>query len=312
MDAAKRTPNRRWVHELKRTAEYAVETTPPDQFSSSKGSAFSERMQDRALKEILPNLFDVAQTHEDHLWRYNFYEGTNIQDLQIGTHVTWQPLTRPPRQAPLPRKRFRRAGATPPSRIEPNADLSGNETEVDNTATASHLPREEKTRKPPASRQRVPGPSHGPVDSLPVPIHPHSSATTPNTSFGQSMQGLHLDENMDMDVKVANHAPYHDQISGHNNLHCSQPMQYCASHTGFHHVPQHQQHLGPPHAASVSIPGYHHPFTMFEAPYHAQTEGTVFSNSPAFPHDYDMFAPAFFDGLPHLPSIGGELEGSRH
>ena len=137
IDVGKR--NMDWVTRLRNAAHYAVETTPPDQFSSSKGSAFSERMQGRALGEIIPNLFDIALSYQEHFARYTLYEGTNNRDPGIGTHVTWQPLTRPPRQAPAPRKRVRQTRTRPASRTEYDAHESGHDTEVDNTATESHL-----------------------------------------------------------------------------------------------------------------------------------------------------------------------------
>jgi len=308
-EAKRRSP---WVAKLKHAAQYAVETTPPDQFSSSKGSRFSERMQGRALSEILPNLFDIAQLYEDHIFNYNLFEGTNNRDPRRGTHVTWQPLTRPPRQQPVPRKRFRRARATPPPRIEPDAEISGNETEVDNTATDSHLPGEEKAQRPQTSHQQAQAPIREPAVSQPAKMRPHSSTTTPNTSFGQSMHSLHLDEDMDLDVKVVNHAPYHDQTGSQGSFQHSQPTHYCTGHSGYHHVPQSQQVSGSSNVAPVSAPGYHQPFTIFDAPYHPQGESTVFSSGTGFPYDYDMFVPSFYDGLPHLSSISCDSEGSHH
>ncbi|KAI4945786.1 hypothetical protein J4E91_007699 [Alternaria rosae] len=304
-EAKRRSP---WVAKLKHAAQYAVETTPPDQFSSSKGSRFSERMQGRALSEILPNLFDIAQLYENHIFNYNLFEGTNNQDPRRGTHVTWQPLTRPPRQQPVPRKRFRRARATPPPRIESYADVSGNETEVDNTATESHLPREEKAQQPQTSEQQVKAPIRGPEVSQPQHMHSCSSTTTPNISFGQSMYSLHLDEGMDLDVKAANH----DQTGSQCDFQCRQPTHYCTSHSGYHHVPQPRQVPGSSNVVPVSTPAYHQPFTIFDAPYYNQGESSAFSSNTGYPYEYDMFVPSFFDGLPHLSSIGCESEGSHH
>jgi hypothetical protein len=300
-----------WVAKLRQVAEYAVKTTPPDQFSSSKGSSFSERMQGRALSEILPNLFETAQLYEDHFARYNLYEGTGNQDPGRGTHVTWQPLTRPPRQPAAPRKRFRRARATSPPRVESDADASGNETEIDNTATESRLPQEKKAQGPRASRYKMQVPGRGPAASQAQHMGPHGSAATPNTSFGQPMHALHLGDNMDLDVKVTNHAPYHDQSGRQGNFHCSQTRQCCNSQSGYHHVLPPQQCLGPSNVVPVSTPGYDQPFSIFDAPYHTHAEGTAFGSGTGFPYDYDMFVPLFFDGLPNLPSISCQQEASR-
>ncbi|KAI2475115.1 hypothetical protein Ptr902_13462 [Pyrenophora tritici-repentis] len=125
-----------WVAKLRHTAEYAVQTTPSDQFSSSKGSGFSNMMQIRALTEILPSLFDIAQKYEDHVCQSQQCGNTN---LGMGGRVTWQPLTRPPRQTLAPRKRHQTAKATSVVRVESDADASGDDTDVDDTVAASHL-----------------------------------------------------------------------------------------------------------------------------------------------------------------------------
>jgi hypothetical protein len=98
-----------WVAKLRQAAQYAVETTPPDQFSSSKGSGFSEMMRSRALEEILPNLFETAQLYEDHFAWHGHYEGSGVLDPDKGKRVTWQPFMRPARPPVAPRKRPKQA-----------------------------------------------------------------------------------------------------------------------------------------------------------------------------------------------------------
>jgi hypothetical protein len=78
-----------WVAKLQQAAQYAIETTPPDQFSSSRGAGSSERMHERALGDILPNLFGTAALYEEHIARHELYEGTESMDPGDGTHVTW-------------------------------------------------------------------------------------------------------------------------------------------------------------------------------------------------------------------------------
>jgi hypothetical protein len=341
IDAAKRRGS--WVQKLRITAVYAVETTSPDQFSSSKGSGFSEKMQKRALSEILPNLFEIAQLYEDHFAQYDLYEGTGNQDPMTGTRVTWQHLTRPPRQ-PAPRKRVRRTKAPAAPRVESDVDASGDETERDDTATNTHLrrargrqaqrrPQVPQNPNPTAPRQQAPVPTH-----VTAPIaqqdmrYPHP-ATTPNTSFGQSMHGLHLSDTMDMDVKVSQRSPYHDQAQAQvqNGFPHTQPMQYSTSHAGFNSnvFRVHQDEASFAGSAQSSFapgptPSFEQSFTMFDAPYHPEAGVGSFTNSmnggnTGFPYNYEMFPPTsmsapigFFNGLPTHHSISCQEEAYRH
>ena len=86
---------------------------------------------------------------------------------------------------------------TPPSRAECDADGSDHETEVDNTAAESHLRGEKKAQE---SRRQVQASDHGLAAPQPQHMRPHSSTTTPNHSFGQSMHALQLGENVDLDA----------------------------------------------------------------------------------------------------------------
>lgn len=147
IDEAKRRGS--WVAKMRQAATYAVETTPPEHFSSAKRVAFSEQMRDRALNEILPTLFDAAQSYEDHFAQYNLYEGSGNVDPGNGTQIYWQAATRPSRISNV-KKRERKIEAKPaPS--PPAADEStGDETEVDDTISNSFLQRgRDQTRKRP-------------------------------------------------------------------------------------------------------------------------------------------------------------------
>ncbi|RII10858.1 hypothetical protein CUC08_Gglean006858 [Alternaria sp. MG1] len=306
IDVGKR--NMDWVTRLRNAAHYAVETTPPDQFSSSKGSAFSERMQGRALGEIIPNLFDIALSYQEHFARYTLYEGTNNRDPGIGTHVTWRPLTRPPRQAPAPRKRVRQTRRRPASRTEYDAHESGHDIGVDNTATESHLRPEGQVQE---LRQQAQAPSHG--DPTPHLQHTHmdSSMPTLNTSFDQSTHACHLGDNMDLDVKLADHVPYQGRFSVRNNFGYDQPMQFPNGLPNYHHTPQPQQGVGRFDIISATTSGYEQPFFVFPA-YHPQAEISTFESSAGFPVYHDVFVPPFFDGLPTVNSISCQPEASHH
>lgn len=126
-----------WVRQLRAQAEYIVDSMPTETFSSSKEDVFNDTMKERALKEILPSLFNVAEAHEDYFTQYELFEGTNNKDPLKGKHITWKRLPRPPRGYTT-RKRHRPskpAAYTP--REEPVSEDSGEETEADNMSASS-------------------------------------------------------------------------------------------------------------------------------------------------------------------------------
>jgi hypothetical protein len=356
IDAVKRRGS--WVQKLRKIARYAVESTAADQFSSSKGSGFSETMQKRALSEILPNLFEIAQSYEDHFAQYDLYEGAGNQDPGNGTRVTWQHLTRPPRQT-APRKRVRRTKAPAVGRVGSDADASGDETEVDNTATITHLRRGRRSQRqvqvpqhpdpqpvlqdplPLAVAQNLTPQIQALQGQVPVPAHVttpttfqhdmrcRSAAPTPNTSFGQSMHGLPLGENMDMDVKVSHRDPYQQQAP-QMTFPPSQPMQYSTTHSGFNStVPRTHHHedpfMGSAQPSFTSSVGYEHSFSAFDPPYHPHVGDGSFTSSMhtgngSFPYAYQdpypsssMPAPlGFFNGLPTHSTVSCPPEAYRH
>ena len=308
IDAVKR--KRSWVTRLRRTAQYAVETTPSDQFSSSKGSGFSKIMQQRALNEILPSLFEIAQKHEDHVRQSQDCGNTSIG---MGGEVSWQPLTRPPRQALAPRKRQQTGMATTTPRIKSDVDASADETEVDDTVTPSCPQYEQdiqicRNSNPPASRQdaSVPVPAQEPPqpDSL-----AYSCTATPSTSFGQSNHALPLADDMDLDVNGASSALYHGQAQLQSTL-ASNPLQYPSTHHNYNHnVQLHQNGSSFPSMQSafvpVSPPAYEHSLHAFNMLY-----------SLDYPYTYD-FTPApsnlsSFHGLPLDANISCHQQTSHH
>jgi len=303
IDADKR--KRSWVAELWHKAKCVVEMTPSDQFSSSKDSDFSKTMQQRALNEILPSLFEIAQKHEDHVRQ---------SQHGMGGEVSWQPLTRPPRQALAPRKRQQTAMATTVVRIKSDVDASADETEVDDTTVPSCPRYERDTRifcnsNSPAPRQdaSAPVPAREPpqLDSL-----AYSSTATPSTSFGQSNHVLPLGDDMDLDVNGASSAPYHGQVQLPSTL-ASNPLQYSSTHHDYnnHDVQLHQNGSSFPSMQSafipVSPPLYEHSLHFFNTPYPLEYSDN-YSFTPAHSNC------SFFHGLPLDASISGHQQTPYH
>lgn len=325
-------PKRRgsWVAKLRQAAQYAIETTPPEQFSSSKGSGFSELMRERALNEIMPTLFDIAQSYEDHFVQNDLYEGSGNIDPQNGRTCTWQTASRPPRQ-PLHRKRMRRARANAPAREESDFDASGDSTEVDDTVSNTFLRRERvRTQKPSRTSKNsanTVGSSRKQTRRTPIlpsgtrtPVScSRSSISTPNTSFDRNMSGLYLGADADTDVKSVNHAQFAEQQSLMCNMYAlGQPMQYSTSQPSYnnHSFPL-QEHVGafsnsaqPPFVAGPG-PGFVQ-YPMYNTPYPPQVDNSAFPtsighNHPGFPYECEqMFPPVStpgsattsFNGLP--------------
>ncbi|EUC38042.1 hypothetical protein COCCADRAFT_83933, partial [Bipolaris zeicola 26-R-13] len=289
-----------WVAKLRQAAQYAVETTPPEQFSSSKGSNFSEKMQSRALAEILPNLFETAQLYEDHFAWHGHYEGSGKPDPGKGKRVTWQPLTRPAREPVNPRKRPRTTNEGTAPRSETDIEVSGNETEIDDCITLSYLRGQELTSDQPERsdifRSKEP-PQQTPISACgdtAAPLHtcPCSTTTTPNVSFGQPMHGLPLGEKMDLDVGMAACTPLHD----HTYINGGNLMQYSDSDPGYNQCSVELQQDGCPlFSASQSgfslssTPLYHHPFPAFDAHFSHPVEHVAFHDDTCYPHGSKMY-----------------------
>jgi hypothetical protein len=125
-----------WAYQLQRVAEFEVSMLPAEQYSSSRNATFSTAMKDRAEKEILPSLFDVVQSYEDHVFQYNLWTYKDIKEAPKGKTITWQLIPRPIKQVNRA-KRVRRAVQP---KLEPKEvvldyedESSGNETVPDET-----------------------------------------------------------------------------------------------------------------------------------------------------------------------------------
>ena len=340
-----------WVIKLRQAAQCAVEMTTSEMFSSSKRTEFSEKMKERALNFILPSLFDIAQSYEDHLAQYDLYEGSGSTDPGEGRHVTWQPASRPPRQVPQ-RKRARATKAPPAMKVDYNEDASADETEVDETISNSFLRREQAQARRHArasqesnhvaARRRVPAtPIHVAAVDAPSPgvlkqdLPPSSSGPAANMSFNQSLHDIHVGEGMamSMDVKGGDVTQYHDQAMLRNMFSLSQPMQYSSSHPGYiNQVFQPQEtgssfsHSAQSSFAAANTPGFASPFPMFNASYSPQVGNAGFgapmaANDGGFPYEYGGVFPSAtmlansegsFNGLPNDYKYNVADAGRQH
>jgi hypothetical protein len=103
-------PRGSWVSDLRQDAVNFVETTPPQNLTSSKSFEQVDRIRQRALKAVLPSLFEVVKSYEDHVIQQGLFEGSEKVDLGKGKHHTWQAIPRLARQS-LHRKRMRSDGS---------------------------------------------------------------------------------------------------------------------------------------------------------------------------------------------------------
>ncbi|OAL51010.1 hypothetical protein IQ07DRAFT_408719 [Pyrenochaeta sp. DS3sAY3a] len=225
VDAAKRKGS--WVRRLKLTAQYTVEMAVPELFSSSKRPQYNEAMKERARSCILPSIFEVAQSYEDHLAQYNLYEGEGNEDPGNGQTHTWQSAPKPPREK-VRRSTNTKACPSPPQENKA-AELSETETEVDDTISNRFLRRDRAVAQQPRVGKEDVGtslPSNPPpslVGTASTPVAPNMSLPmqgfVPNNvtmgltpSFNQSMTGLQLNDGMnldlDMDVKCSDGAQF--------------------------------------------------------------------------------------------------------
>ncbi|EOA89415.1 uncharacterized protein SETTUDRAFT_105680, partial [Exserohilum turcica Et28A] len=318
-----------WVAELRKAAQIAIDSIPRGQFSSSKGSDFSEKMQRRALEEILPNLFEVAQLYEDHFARHGHYEGSGIPDPGKGKHVTWQPLMRPIREPVAPKKRLRRTRPAPASKLEPDTDALGDETEVDDSVTSLYLRSKQlasnridmsKSAKSTAIRDPTTPSSRG---AAAAELHSCSCSTTvtPNDSFGQSMQGLLLEEEADLDIEMTAPTPLHN----HTYTNDSQLVQYFYGHPSYNaHAIQLQQDgcaltgTSRPTFSPATAPVYQPSLSGFDTHFALPVDNTMFHEGTSFPQSYDLYDPSsantleFLDGIRSHSSVSCKTEATRH
>jgi hypothetical protein len=255
-----------WVAKLCRIADHTIETTPLRKLYSSKNTRLNERMRKRACEDILPNLFKIAALYEDHF----VYKGTRRTDPGNGTSVTWHRLA----------KRGRQTKAAQALRTE----LDVNATKVNNTLTRVHL---RQTQQAQSQAQQLQNPSvllsrqhilETPAPTVSAGASALSasqqdrhilSSTTSNISFGQHVDGLRLNE--EMNANMPSHAPHNDD-----------PMQYFTSYADYN-FPVYNTHSSPhsvqPSFGSGNVPSFAHPFPVFPA----SQDDSLASNNAQFP-----------------------------
>lgn len=297
-----------WTAKLRQAAEYAVEMTPPEQFSSSDDPNFSLKMRNRARDLVLPSLFDVAQSFEDYVFQYNLWEHEDISHLPKGKSINWQPIARPPRQT-AQRKRARKGTGASTSKkesdIEIHVDASGDETEVDESMqmfanrqlrrleNATHKPHHRAAlavREDEAQQLRVKGaatPTAAPQQSFST----HTSQSTPNTSFNNSINRLHLTEDSKPDLvelRDQKEPIQHDAMPLDNA-----PQFHNNHHTGyandsFHGMPNagHYHHASQPPYPVYEAHEFVDPnsFTMFDTAYPLPMNHTTYPPPMSMPN----------------------------
>ncbi|KAH7087624.1 hypothetical protein FB567DRAFT_415595, partial [Paraphoma chrysanthemicola] len=262
-----------WTVKLRQIAEYNVETTAPEHFSSSKSAVFSRMMKERAVKSILPSLFETSQSYEDFVFQHDLWKHRDEKKFPRGKSITWQSVPRPPKQTNQ-RKRPRKARATrvlrADSDLESLGEASGDDTEVDDTM-ARRASRQVRQNELSNYRQRamqeeedVPHP-RAPTNVFPntviddspsmsaskrvlhpAQVNPTPTPTpTPNSSFDQSLGRLRLDE----DAKAANlvTTDNSDQQVQQSRIPHSQTMQYDNSHGHYTNSSFHPMHSSGPY-----------------------------------------------------------------
>ncbi|KAF2623938.1 hypothetical protein BU25DRAFT_461448 [Macroventuria anomochaeta] len=316
-----------WITKLRDVAKFTVQTTSADHFSSSKGAAHSEEMKKRALEQILPSIFDVAQAYEDHIMQYSLFEGSGNADPGRGKHHTWKPIPRPVRRQ-QPKRPRRTVKGRPDTVQETICEASGDETEPDDTMTrlarVPHgLPQAAPSPRPMTAHSQpeiqtprqftIADDSHRQTwkadtpASISGPCTPatsqddskmHRTASTPNSSFDQSLHGLHLGEE-DLNLK-----PHARTMSDNGTMHppynmvpYNQPVQYPAAPTGFSgqaYQPTDNYPNPAPSSFPQNGPTFINPFTMFNAPpppISYTQYASPMSTANGFPYEQGIFSP---------------------
>lgn len=320
-----------WISKLRDVAKFTVRTTSADHFSNSKGAIHSEQMKKRALEQILPSIFDVAQAYEDHIMQYSLFEGSGNVDPGRGKHHTWKLIPRPARRAPP--KRPRRAIGNSLDMVQGTIQETSDETDTDDTMTRlAGLPRAAPSPRPLTAqsqsetltphqptkiedgrqqtwRAETPTSSAGPCTPMNSQddCNMYRTASTPSSSFDQSLHGLHLGEE-DLDTKppvgaVSHHGTMQPE---YNMVAYSQPGQYPPAQADFggqSYQPT-NDYVDP---ASCSFAqagsGFINPFSIFNAqPPHGYTQyaSPMPPANNGFPYDQHVFSstPMSFPSTP--------------
>jgi hypothetical protein len=177
-----------WTHKLRQVAQFEIEMTPQEQYSSSRNPAFSALMKQRAEKDILPSLFDVSQSYEDHVIQYGLWTYQDLKDIPKGKEITWQFIARPPKQV----SRFKRPRPAPQPKVkrefvvEALAESTEDDTEPDDTMykLAAQIMRRKEARE---ARRKAKVPAAEMIPITPAssiqPISRESTIEAPSPMF---------------------------------------------------------------------------------------------------------------------------------
>jgi hypothetical protein len=298
IDAKKRETS--WTSRLRLVAEYQVNKTPKEMFSSSKDPGFSESMKARALDSVLPSMFDVVQAYEDYVVQNNVWERINDPDANLpkGKLHSYLPVPRP--KQPLPKKRVRITQVVPTKvpKVETHEE-SGSETEVDEAMerySRRYLRRQERSQAqvPEAQVPEAPAPEVHKID-VPSPaetpthyttpasfeLEEHPTTATSDSSFDQSLNELHLSSAKGGGFARADYGYANEMY---------QPMQDAS---GFSNACQVQLNQYPAQLLSTS------PYSLFDT--YSGTPSFGSSAAPGFTYERnDVFSPVP-TGTSHMP-----------
>jgi hypothetical protein len=214
-------PRGSWVSSLRQNTVYFVEKAAPHSFSSSGSSELIEKIRQCILTAILPSLFEVATSYEDHIVQQGPFEGSRKRDPRTGKQHTWQAISRPAGK-PLARKRAR--GNRVYERELTDCDGSAEESSPGDSssdkpkAASPTVQLETSSPRAPtgASKQVVASNgSHASIERQQGPPSQSSLATTassPNHSKGQAFQTDSLISTLDI-KKAIERTPAQTQSS---------------------------------------------------------------------------------------------------
>lgn len=314
-----------WITKLREVAKFSIQTTSADHFSSSKGTTHSEEMKKRAQEHILPSIFDVAQSYEDHIMQYSLFDGTGNVDPGKGKHHTWKPIPRPAR--PQPPRRPRRAVRHRPEEVqEALYEASGEETEPDDTMMlmSAQTPQfSQSASSPLVMTPQEPIVMHTPQPVVPsddgrrmmrkvdghasvsgpcTPVTPqddckmYRTTSTPNSSFDRSLHGLHIEEDLDVKPSARTLSCQSEVQSPFNGLPYGQALQYppvSSTFNGQAYRPNEDYSNLVPSPFAQGAPSFINPFSIYNAPPPQMGYSQYAAPMPsahAFPYEQGMFS----------------------
>ncbi|KAF2261081.1 hypothetical protein CC78DRAFT_608899 [Lojkania enalia] len=146
-----------WIKEMKETSDFVLSSIRADDFASSNSSSYNAAMKDRAIKEIMPMVWDVVQQWEDHVAQYELYEGnTSVNpEARKGKQITWVPYKKPPKDYSSVKRLEKRRRYVLPSLeeedTEPEKVINDNQDDED---LDGELVTSSDTQTPPAPLQQ--------------------------------------------------------------------------------------------------------------------------------------------------------------